>query len=134
MAREPVDNDNQNENNKSDDNSKKESSEQSRVYRPRSRPSSQRFSRGGFRGGGRRGRYQPRRRVCLYCADSDKKIDWKKVDELRRFISDSGGIFPRRKTGLCARHQRRVAVAVKRARHIALLPFTSEHIRITGQK
>lgn len=125
MAREPQDNDN---------NSKEESSEQGRVYRPRSGSGSQRFSRGGFRGGGRRGRFQPRRRVCLYCADSEKTINWKNVDELRRFISDSGGIFPRRKTGLCARHQRRVAVAVKRARHIALLPFTSEHIRIMGQK
>jgi small subunit ribosomal protein S18 len=130
MAKEPQDNDksNNNENDKTEG-----SSEQTRVYRARSSSGSQRFSRGGYRGG-RRGRFQSRRRVCLYCADSEKKINWKNVDQLRRFISDSGGIFPRRKTGLCARHQRRVAVAVKRARHIALLPFTSEHIRIMGQK
>ncbi|GAB4441862.1 MAG: hypothetical protein Kow0031_23920 [Anaerolineae bacterium] len=83
--------------------------------------------------GGRRSRFQPRRKVCLYCAEKERVIDWKNVNDLRRFIGDSGSIFPRRKTGMCARHQRAVAVAIKRARHIALLPYTSEHVRITGQ-
>ncbi len=90
-----------------------------------------------FRGpggpGGRRSRFQPRRKVCLYCAEKERVIDWKNVNDLRRFIGDSGSIFPRRKTGMCAKHQRSVAVAIKRARHIALLPYTSEHVRITGQ-
>lgn len=94
--------------------------------------SSRRVVRGG-RPYNRRGRYQPRRKVCLYCAHPEKTIDWKNLDDLRRFTNDSGGIYPRRKTGLCAKHQRRIATAVKRARHIALLPYTSEHVRIMGQ-
>jgi small subunit ribosomal protein S18 len=69
----------------------------------------------------------------LFCADKTKVIDWKRVDTLRRFVGDSGEIYPRRKSGLCARHQRRVAVAIKRARHLALLPFTSEHTRIMSK-
>lgn len=89
--------------------------------------------RGGGPGGPRRGRFQPRRKVCAYCADPEKVIDWKNLDDLRRYISDSGGIFPRRKTGMCAKHQRHVAIAIKRARHIAVLPYTSEHVRVTGQ-
>jgi small subunit ribosomal protein S18 len=60
-------------------------------------------------------------------------IDWKRTDELRRFVGDSGSIFPRRKSGLCARHQRRVAIAIKRARHLALFPYTTEHVRIMGK-
>jgi small subunit ribosomal protein S18 len=108
-------------------------------YRPRSggpssggRPQRRSFNRGD--NNGRRGRYQPRRKVCIFCAKKDLKINWKRADDLRRYIGDSGGLFPRRKTGLCARHQRRVAVAVKRARHLALLPYTSEHIRVMSQK
>jgi small subunit ribosomal protein S18 len=62
------------------------------------------------------------------------KINWKRPEDMRRYISDSGGIFPRRKTGLCAKHQRRVAIAVKRARHMSLLPYTSEHVRVMGLK
>jgi small subunit ribosomal protein S18 len=58
-------------------------------------------------------------------------IDWKDVDGLRRFVDDSGSIRARRKTGTCAKHQRRLAIAIKRARHIALLPFTNEHIRLS---
>jgi small subunit ribosomal protein S18 len=57
------------------------------------------------------------------------EIDYKQADLLRRFISDRGKIVARRKTGTCARHQRRLAVAIKRARHLALLPFSAEHIR-----
>lgn len=84
-------------------------------------------------GGGRRStHFQPRRRVCVFCADQSKTIDWKDIDTLQRFISETGDIRPRRKTGTCARHQRRLAEAIKRARTIALLPFTGEHVRITG--
>jgi small subunit ribosomal protein S18 len=82
---------------------------------------------------GRR-RFQPRRKVCIFCAKKDIKINWKRPEDLRRYTSDSGGIFPRRKTGMCAKHQRRVAVAIKRARHMALMPYTSEHMRVMGQK
>ncbi|RMF01936.1 MAG: 30S ribosomal protein S18 [Chloroflexi bacterium] len=112
------------------DKAKETSSSSSTESRPYRSSGGSRPQRGGFRG--RRGRFQPRRKVCLFCTDKEKTIDWKDTDGLRRFISDSGSLFPRRKTGLCARHQRRVAIAVKRARHIAVLPYTSEHVRIMG--
>ena len=59
-------------------------------------------------------------------------IDYKDIARLRRHLSERGKIEPRRKTGTCARHQRALAVALKRARHVALLPYTAEHIRISG--
>lgn len=61
-----------------------------------------------------------------------KEIDYKDAAKLRRYISDRGKIEPRRKTGTCARHQRILATALKRARHLALLPYTAAHIRETG--
>ncbi len=78
-----------------------------------------------------RGRFG-RRKVCSFCVDKVKTIDYKDAGRLRRFISDRGKIEPRRKTGTCARHQRLLTLALKRARHIALLPFTAEHIRVSG--
>lgn len=84
------------------------------------------------RSGFRRG-YQSRRKVCRFCAEPGKIIDWKEVDTLRRFINEGGYIRSRRKTGTCARHQRRLAVAIKRARHMAVLPYTMEHVRIMGK-
>ena len=78
-------------------------------------------------------RHFHRRKVCAYCVDKTKVINWKNTDDLRRYVGDSGSIFPRRKTGLCAKHQRSVAVAIKQARHIALLPYTTEHIRLMGK-
>jgi len=57
------------------------------------------------------------------------KIDYKQPELLIRYLTDQGKIRPRRQTGTCARHQRRLAVAIKRARHLALLPFTAEHLR-----
>lgn len=93
------------------------------------------FSRGGGRMSGparRGGRFQPRRRVCIFCADKSRTIDWKDIDGLQRFVTETGDIRPRRKTGTCAKHQRRLAEAIKRARIIALLPYTSEHVRISG--
>lgn len=79
-----------------------------------------------------RGRYAPKRKVCAFCVDKTDDIDYKDVGRLRRFISDRGRIEPRRKTGTCAKHQRVLSVALKRARHIALLPFTYQHIREIG--
>ena len=64
--------------------------------------------------------------------DKVKVIDYKNASALRRFLSDLGRIEPRRKMGTCAKHQRALALAIKRARHLALLPFTPEHIRRTG--
>jgi len=80
-----------------------------------------------------RGRYTPRRKVCQFCVDKVDTIDYKDVTRLRRFISEHGKIEPRRKTGTCAKHQRKLARALKRARHIALLPFTAQHILGQGQ-
>ena len=72
-----------------------------------------------------RGR-RPRRKVCTFCVDKVEHIDYKDVAKLRRFITERGKILPRRISGNCAKHQRQVTVAMKRARNIALLPFTAE--------
>jgi len=91
---------------------------------------------GGGARGGRRGeyarKYPPRRKVCTFCVDKVTYIDYKDIARLRRHLSERGKIEPRRKTGTCARHQRALAVALKRARHVALLPYTAEHIRLSG--
>ena len=80
--------------------------------------------RGGPRPGGRpRGRYAPRRRVCSFCVEHIKHIDYKDVDRLRRYLSDRAKIEPTRKSGVCAKHQRALSNAIKRARHLAMLPF-----------
>jgi small subunit ribosomal protein S18 len=94
-------------------------------------------SGGPGRGRPRRGgkpRYVPRRKVCAFCVDKVEHIDYKDAARLRRFLSDRGKIEPRRKTGTCARHQRKLTEALKRARFLALLPYTGEHIRMmTGR-
>lgn len=69
-------------------------------------------------------RFFSRPKFCQFCADKNLVIDYKQTDLLRRFVTEEGKIRPRRQTGTCALHQRALAVAVKRARHIALLPFT----------
>ena len=74
-------------------------------------------------------RYYSRPRECQFCTDKNLKIDYKDHNFLRRFILDDGKIRPRRQTGTCAKHQRELARAIKRARHIALLPFTGEVLR-----
>ena len=85
------------------------------------------------RGGGDRPRFggprRPRRKVCAFCVDKVQKIDFKEVGRIRRYISDRGKIDPRRKSGSCAKHQRMLTTALKRARHMALLPYTAEHVR-----
>ena len=73
-----------------------------------------------------------RRRGCEFCIDKVNEVDYKDLDLLRRYVGDRGKIEARRKAGVCARHQRVVSQAIKRARHIALLPFTGEHIRVSG--
>jgi small subunit ribosomal protein S18 len=79
-----------------------------------------------------RSKYIPKRRVCVFCRDKIEIIDYKDPSVLRPYISDRGKIAPRRKSGACARHQRRLAVSIKRARHLALLPYVAEHVRKTG--
>lgn len=74
---------------------------------------------------GRGNRYYTRTKVCQFCTDKDLVINYKNTDLLRRYIDDTGKIRPRRQTGACAKHQRAVAKAIKNARHIALLPFSS---------
>lgn len=65
-----------------------------------------------------------RKKVCVFCADANKAIDYKDVATLKRFVSERGKILPRRVTGTCAKHQRALTVAVKRARHVALMPYS----------
>ncbi len=98
--------------------------------RPRPRPA----------GGGRprddddRPRGRPggrRRRVCIMCADHIRYVDYKNVSFLRRFVSDRARIETRRRTSACAKHQRAISNAIKRARHLALLPYTPDHIRVS---
>ncbi|MDD5081893.1 MAG: 30S ribosomal protein S18 [Dehalococcoidales bacterium] len=74
----------------------------------------------------------PKRKVCFFCADKSAVIDYKDASKLRNYISSRGKIAPRRKTGTCARHQRAVATAIKRARQLALLPYVPAHIRTVG--
>ncbi|MBR6267932.1 MAG: 30S ribosomal protein S18 [Selenomonadaceae bacterium] len=69
---------------------------------------------------------KPRKKVCAFCVDKIEHIDYKDVARLRRFITERGKILPRRISGNCAKHQRQVTVAIKRARNIALMPFTAE--------
>lgn len=71
-------------------------------------------------------RFMARPKICQFCADKNVKIDYKSIDMLRKYVTEEGKIRPRRQTGTCARHQRVVAAAVKRARHIALVPFVGE--------
>ena len=68
---------------------------------------------------------KPRRKVCQFCADKVEFIDYKDVAKLRRFVSERAKILPRRITGTCAKHQRELTIAIKRARQMALLPYIS---------
>ena len=65
-----------------------------------------------------------RKKVCPLCADKNLELDYKNAEQLKKFINDKGKILPRRATGACAKHQRAITLAVKRARHIAILPYT----------
>ena len=72
----------------------------------------------------RRGRRK--KRVCAFCTDKINHIDYKDVPKLRKFVSERGKILPRRIMGNCAKHQRKLTIAIKRSRHIALMAFTQE--------
>ncbi len=72
-----------------------------------------------------RGR-KPRRKVCQFCVDKVQHIDYKDTIRLRRFTNERGKILPRRMSGTCAKHQRQLSVAIKRARTIALMPYTTD--------
>jgi small subunit ribosomal protein S18 len=80
---------------------------------------------GGRRGAGGRMR-RPRRKVCAFCVDKVKRIDYKDHQRLRDYVSDRGKILKSRMTGNCFKHQRKLAAAIKRARQVALLPFVAE--------
>jgi len=77
-------------------------------------------------------KYIPKRKVCAFCSDKNNVINYKDPSTLSRYVSDRGKIEPRRKTGTCARHQRSLSSAIKRARFLALLPYTPVHIQLTG--
>lgn len=79
-------------------------------------------SKGGNRGPRRGGKRRPK--VCFYCVDKIDYVDYKDVERLRKYISERGKIMPRRVTGNCAKHQRQLTTAIKRARFMALLPYS----------
>ena len=90
-------------------------------------PAPRRGGPGGRSGPGGPSKYRKmRRKVCGFCVDKIDYIDYKNVNRIRRFVSERGKILPRRTTGTCASHQRILTHAIKRAREIALLPFTAE--------
>lgn len=70
--------------------------------------------------------HERRKKVCIFCEDKVSYIDYKDVARLRKFITERSKILPRRATGTCAKHQRELAIAIKRSRHMALIPFVSE--------
>ena len=77
-------------------------------------------------------RFTGRRKVCRFCVDHIKGVDYKEIGRLRMYVSERGKIEPRRKTGACLKHQRLICTAIKRARHLALLPYTLDHVRKTN--
>jgi len=83
--------------------------------------------RPGAGGAGRRrgGPFRPRRKVCRFCVDKIERVDFKQVQVIRTFTTDRGKILSSRVTGNCAKHQRQLSRAIKRARYLALLPFTA---------
>ena len=80
-----------------------------------------RFDRNNNRGG-----RKSRKKVCAFCVDKIENIDYKDVPRLRRYLSERAKIIPRRATGTCARHQRQLTITIKRARHLAFLPYVSD--------
>ncbi len=71
-------------------------------------------------------RRKPKKKVCAFCVDKVAEIDYKDIAKLRRYVSERAKILPRRISGNCAKHQRQLTIAIKRARHIALLPYTAD--------
>ena len=89
--------------------------------------------RGGQRGRGRGGpggrKFIRKPKMCAFCVEKNSRIDYKQADVLHRYVTERGKIRPRRQTGMCAKHQRRMAMAIKRARHLALLPYSTSPVR-----
>lgn len=83
------------------------------------------YDKGEGKGGGMKMR-RAKRKICAFCVDKVTDIDYKEVAKIRKFVSERGKILPRRISGNCAKHQRQLTIAIKRARHIALLPYTAE--------
>ena len=71
-------------------------------------------------------RFKPRKRICSFCADKVDYIDYKDINKLKKYITDRGKILPRRISGNCSKHQREVTIAIKRARQVALLPYSAD--------
>ncbi|HZK00388.1 MAG TPA: 30S ribosomal protein S18 [Tissierellaceae bacterium] len=71
-------------------------------------------------------RFKPRKRICSFCADKVDHIDYKDINKLKKYVTDRGKILPRRISGNCSKHQREVTIAIKRARQVALLPYSAE--------
>lgn len=71
-------------------------------------------------------RYRPRKKVCSFCSDKSKKIDYKDINSLKKYVSDRGKILPRRVSGNCSKHQRELTITIKRARQVALLPYSAD--------
>ncbi len=71
-------------------------------------------------------RKMPKKKVCVFCADKSKKIDYKDAGTLKRYVTEKGKIVPRRQTGVCSMHQRELTTAIKRARNMAILTFKGE--------
>jgi len=103
-----------------------------RSYRPSGSRSDNRTGGRFNRSGGRGGRRFGRPKVCPLCVEKAKGIDYKDATKLGRFISDRARMDTRRRSGMCAKHQRMLSQAIKRARHLALLPYTASHIHTTG--
>ena len=71
-------------------------------------------------------RFKPRKRVCSFCVDKSTNIDYKDINKLKKYVTERGKILPRRISGNCSKHQRELTIAIKRARQIALLPYSAE--------
>ncbi len=71
-------------------------------------------------------RFKPRKKVCSFCADKSSNIDYKDINKLKKHITERGKILPRRVNGNCSKHQRELTIAIKRARQVALLPYSAD--------
>ena len=99
-----------------------------RTERPYSRPSRPPQDRDNRRRTFKpRGKFLFKKKVCFFCKNKNAVIDYKDVGLLKRFIAESGKITPRRFTGACTKHQRKIAVEIKKARHMALIQYTDKH-------
>ncbi len=71
-------------------------------------------------------RFKPRKKICSFCANKSANIDYKDINSLKKYVTDRGKILPRRVSGNCSKHQRALTIAIKRARQVALLPYSAE--------